>query len=290
MKKILQLVYQKVARLLYGRGIGKYKSINKVNRYFVSQLRPDFIEYDGMKLFLDEKDSLGLSIAKIHEKTETQIVREEIREGDVVLDIGAHIGYYTLIFAKLVGEKGRVYSFEPSPENFRLLTKNVEANNFQNVVCVNKIVSNKPGKVKLFGSDSSTGNRLFGDSEQSTIEIDSITLDEYFKNGAEEIGFVKLDIQGAEPLALEGMSSIINKNKKLTIMQEWWPNGIKRLGRSPDAHLKELAKSGFEIIEIDDINGKLIPTSVETLMKKYPNKDLEDINLLCKRVIGKNDS
>jgi hypothetical protein len=66
-------------------------------------------------------------------------------------------------------------------------------------------------------------------------------------------------------------------------MQEWWPNGIKKIGLNPRSHLDELGEKGFKIIEIDDINGKLVPNTVDSLMNKYPNESHEDINLICKR-------
>lgn len=283
MKNKLQRIYKNFSKLFYGTGIGKNRIVSKTNRYFTSQLKPDFIEIDNIKYFLDKTDSLGLSISHIHEKTETDFIKKEIHEGDIVVDVGAHIGYFTLIFSKLVGDNGKVYSFEADPTNFEILMKNLEVNKIKNVTCENFAISDKNGKVKLFNANSSTANRLFSSEDENFIEIESITLDEYFQDKNMKIDFLKLDIQGAEPLAMKGMKELFKKNQPLKILLEWWPNGIKKLGEEPESHLKFLENKGYQISEIDDKNREILETNVKQLMKKYPNKQIEDINLICKK-------
>jgi len=107
----------------------------------------------GHEMFLDPTDSIvspTLLRDGYFEPYETTLIESEIRPGDVVLDIGANIGYYTLIFARLVGERGRVYAFEPDPTNFRLLKKNVRANGYQNVIFVKKAVADSSGSMPLY--------------------------------------------------------------------------------------------------------------------------------------------
>ena len=283
MKKIIQKIYSKIAKLFFGTGIGKNEIVHKTYCYLTKQLKPEFVEIDGLKYYLDEKDSLGLSVSQIHEKTETQIVKQEIKKGDVVIDVGSHIGYYTLIFAKLVGNEGKVYSFEANPDNFKLLKKNNEENNFKNVICENMIISDKIGELQMYSLDSSTANRLFEEKGSKKLKVKSTSLDEYFKEKLKKIDFVKLDIQGAEPLAMKGMKKILNNNPKLKILQEWWPSAIKKLGHDPARYIMNLEQNGFEIIEIDDTKQELIKTTSKQLMKKYPNKQIEDVNLFCTR-------
>jgi methyltransferase, FkbM family len=76
---------------------------------------------DGHRMFVDERDSMGLSIDPVFEPLETEFCRAVVRPGAVVVDIGANIGYYTLIFARQVGPSGKVIAFEPDADNFRLL-------------------------------------------------------------------------------------------------------------------------------------------------------------------------
>jgi FkbM family methyltransferase len=84
-----------------------------------------------------------------------------VKEGMVVVDIGANIGYYTLIAAKLVGKSGIVYVFEPMPSNYECLCKNIEVNGYTNVVLIQKAVSNKYGIAKVWFEKDWSGSFLY---------------------------------------------------------------------------------------------------------------------------------
>ena len=291
MKKLLFSLYKKVIKLFYGSNLSKYDIVRKTSGYMKNQLHPEFVEIEGNKIYLDENDSLFLSSSIHHEQTIVNLVKNEIKKGDVVIDIGAHIGYYTVLFAKLVGPKGRVFAFEASPTNFEILKKNVNVNGYQNVTLNNKAVSDKDGKLTLYITGrTSTENFLFkpenfvGSSKiKDTIEIDSITLDEYFRDFKGQINFLKMDISGAEPRVIKGMGSILSKNDSLKIQQEWWPNAIRTHGNEPDSHLKLLTQMDYKIYEIDGAKNKLNLVTSDDLMKTYPNSKLEDINIFCKK-------
>jgi FkbM family methyltransferase len=117
----------------------------------------------------------------------------------VVLDIGANIGYFTLLFARIVGPTGSVYAFEPEPRNFELLSKNVEINSYQNVTLVPKAVSNCRGSGELHLCDTNPGMHSLYSLSKSTrsVDVDIIRLDDYFANYDGKIRFVKIDIEGA---------------------------------------------------------------------------------------------
>jgi tRNA/tmRNA/rRNA uracil-C5-methylase (TrmA/RlmC/RlmD family) len=102
-------------------------------------LRPEFVEVHGCKLFLQPgKDVISDCLAqdKVWEPFETHIASTELNQGDVILDLAANIGYFTSLFSKLVGEQGKVFAFEPNPDNFALLQRNVEVNNCTNVTLI----------------------------------------------------------------------------------------------------------------------------------------------------------
>lgn len=286
MKKLLFLLYRKTRMLFIGSNLSKYSLVRNLTRHINHKLHPEFVEIEGNKIYLDEKDSLFLS-SGMHEKTIVDLVKNEIHEGDIVIDIGAHIGYYTVLFAKLVGPKGKVFAFEASPTNFEILKKNVAVNDYQNVILNNKAVSDKNGKLTLYvAGETSTQNFLFEPEKTTeTIEIDTITLDEYFLDFDNKIDFMKIDVVGAEPRVIKGMNTILRKNDSLKIVQEWWPNGIKKHGFEPEYHLKLLTQMDYKIYEIDGVNNKLNLVTADDLMKKYPNSKLEDINIFCKKSI-----
>lgn len=283
-RKVTVPIYKKIVKVLSGRKIGSSYFVKTVHGLIFPYVKSDFAKIQGHKMFLDPKDSLGLSIFEAFEPFETEVIKEKIKEGDVVLDIGAHIGYYTLIFAKIVGKKGKVFAFEPSPDNFSLLKKNVEINGYKNVELIQKAVSNKTGKAKLYLCEDNSGDNRIYDSHDGRrfVEIETIRLDDYFKNYTGLINFIKMDTQGAEGKAIKGMTNLIKKNKNIKIVTEFWPFGLKKFGTNPKNYLMLLKNFGFSLYEIEKEEGEIKPSSISELTKKYiiPQND-NFANLLC---------
>jgi len=199
------------------------------------------------------------------EKFETELIEKVLRKGDTFLDIGANLGYYTLIAAKIVGNEGKVFAFEPESNNFALLKRNVEMNGFKNIVLVNKAISNKSGKAKLFlskernvfGGHSLYNNEWLNAKENDFVTVDIITLDEFFKDYDGDIDIIKMDIEGAEGLALQGMQNLLRKNKNVKIFTEFSPIGLKASPIGPKEYLNMLMNFGFKIYEINEEKKKL---------------------------------
>lgn len=279
---ILLLLYKFFAKHLTGTNISRNPIARKLISNLNSKLKPEYVLINGKKLFLDENDSLFLSLFS-HETMQVSLSKKEIKKGNVVLDIGAHIGYYTIIFSELVGPEGKVYAFEPHPKNFQLLKKTVETNNLTNVEIFQNIVSDKNQSVDFYLSKlDSIGNRMFvSDDADTKIKIDSITIDEFLKNRNGKIDFIKMDIQGAEVLAIDGMKNTLRNNPHLKIIQEWWPTAIQKHGKEPDSHLNFLEKLGFNFYVVDEHSKQLTQITIPKLIETYPNEDLEDVNLFC---------
>jgi len=278
MKRILISIYRSLIPLLRGTGIGGLYPVNLLLKH----LKSNVTHIHGHKMFLDKNDTLGLSLNGSYEEFETEIVNREIKKGDVVLDIGANIGYYTLIFASLVGEKGKVYAFEPDPTNFALLKKNVEINGYNNVVLVPKAVSDKSGIVKLYLCEENKGDhRIYNSGEgRNSIEVTSVRLDDYFDKN-QHIDFIKMDIQGAEGLALQGMQKLLKRNDSVKIITEFWPIGLKRSGISSKTVLTFLLNLSFSLYELDENTKQLDPITMSTLMKNYNAQDERYTSLFC---------
>lgn len=224
---------------------------------------------------------------KVWEPFETTLIMNEVKEGEVVLDIGANIGYYTLILSKLVGEGGKVFAFEPDPDNFALLKKNVTVNGLRNVILVKKAISNKSGTLRLYLSEENKGDHRIYDScdGRRSVPIHCIRLDDYFRDYTGQIDFIKMDIQGAEAGAIQGMSSLLEKNSRLRILTEFWPGGLKQFGIGSEEYLALLAKYGFRFYRIIDDQERIQPTTIRELSETRWG-DEKFTNLFCTRETG----
>lgn len=273
---LLQKVYYSIG----GHGLGRVKILRWAYKALFSLFKPRKVTVLGHVMWLDDKDTLELGTHGVYEPFETDLFLKEIKTGQTVVDVGANIGYYTLLAARLVGPEGKVYAFEPDPTNFALLQKNVEANGYQNVVLVNKALSNKNGKTKLFINPANRGDhRVYdsGDGRESR-EIEMVTLDSHL--GKKKVNFIKMDIQGAEPLALEGMKKTIKASKGLKLITEFSPDSIKLCGSDPRKYLADLQALGFQLSEISEKEKKLASVTPVQLMKRdWENENYT--NLLC---------
>lgn len=277
-------VYQKFAGLLSHLRLGKIPLLKKLHGFLKIHLRPRFVKAGGYKIFINRKDfavSSHLLMDKIYEPTETNLVRSQINKGDIVVDMGANIGYYTLIFAELVGGDGKVFAFEPDPDNFSLLSKNVKENKFDNIVLVNKAVSDINGKTKLYLSEDNKGDHRIYDSGENrdSVVVDVVYLDDFLSEYKNKIDFIKMDIQGAEGNALNGMINILKNNKKIKILAEFWPMGLDNFCFNSRNFLETLEDCGFNIYEIQATG--LIKTTKEEMLIKYPADKSKYANLFC---------
>jgi hypothetical protein len=156
-----------------------------------------------------------------------------------------------------------------------------------NVVLVQKAVSNKTGKLRLFLAEENTADHRIYNSHDNrkSIEIESIRLDEYFKDYDGKIDFIKMDIQGAEGRAVQGMSNLLKKNKDVAILSEFWPMGLKRSGIEPREYLKLLLAHGFKLYEIKEQKKRIEPTTVKNLLKVYTPKKTDSAYIMAKKVL-----
>ena len=120
----------------------------------------------------------------------------------------------------------------------------------------------------MFLHPTSVGAHRIYDSHdvRNSIEIETVTLDEFFKDKGNRIDIIKTDIEGAEIAAFQGMREILKKNDDLKILTEFWPEAIRTFGYSPEEGLSELIKLGFGLFHISQLKGETIPIDLDNLM------------------------
>ncbi|MDQ4055878.1 MAG: FkbM family methyltransferase [Thermoproteota archaeon] len=167
-------------------------------------------------------------IMTIHE--DDIIKRFTPKEGDIVIDIGAHIGLYTIISSKRVGANGKVVAIEADPENFEMLTSNIKLNQLTNVIPLNYAVYSKETKLKLYLPSGESGFTKYNtimpnwiNTQEKFVEVNANTLDyllQLNKIRQEEVNWIKIDVEGAEFEVLKGATNVLSKSKDVAILME----------------------------------------------------------------------
>ena len=185
---------------------------------------------------------------KNQDKHEIKLLKKYVIKGDIVFDIGGNIGFYTKILSELVGKDGKVYTFEPDETNFLYLKKNT--GNLKNVELVNKAVSYKTGAITLFHSDllNVDHKTYVTDDYISKTEVECVALDDFIPN--QKVDFIKIDIQGFEYFAFQGMKEIFKKNENLKIITELYPYGLNNSGINVDEFISFLKNNAFYIYKM----------------------------------------
>ncbi|RAI45030.1 FkbM family methyltransferase [Rhodoplanes roseus] len=218
----------------------------------------------GHKMYVDTKSQVGACYLMdgYWEEWVTRRLKDYVRPGMHAVDVGANMGFFTLMLCDLVGADGHVTAFEPWPPYHELLRRNLELNGFQGrSTLVNKAVSDAAGSTDFFfenayGTGSlSVGIRDFAaahgvafGSAASTVE--TVTIDDVLTDGARPVDFIKIDVDGAEPLVFKGMRTLLAQRRPLTVFCEFTPLILRSGGLDPAAMLDELRGMGFSTSRI----------------------------------------
>ena len=224
-------------------------------------LRPKeitLVECEGSKIYVNPQEegmAKFLLTSGVFEQHETAFFRSLLRPGMVVTDIGANIGYYTLIASQHVQEAGRVFAFEPDPRNFELLAKSVQVNGYTNVTPINKALSDSVGTIRLFIDRRNFANNSLAvgnvPDSAGTVEVECTTLDEFFAaTPHQRPDIIKMDAQGAEGLILAGADRVLSGGP-MKVLLEFWPFGLNNVGSDPVEFLRRFVGYGFGLSVID---------------------------------------
>jgi FkbM family methyltransferase len=251
------------------------------------------------KMYVDTRDvgiASHLMLEGYWEMWVTAAMMQCVRRGSVVADIGANLGYFTLLLADLTGAEGRVLSFEPNPNMTVQLRKSLAVNGYTGFAVLHEIAlgagagevtmeidDNMPGGGRaLTEAETPMGSRkahvsaenyYAGRPEAAPITVDKPALKVPVQrfdaiDGALDVEFIKMDVEGYEPYVWAGMTELLDRNRPLTIFMEF------TIQRFPDAHgfLDEILARGFSL-EIIDLYAGIQPITREALFAQPHNID-----------------
>lgn len=231
----------------------------------------------------DAHVSSTLMRGECYENLFTQTFKQWIDPGSVVIDVGANIGYYTLLAAKLVGPYGTVLAFEPDDANFDMLQRNLKHNYASNVVAFKGIVSDSSQPSVLYRSvigPSCHRQWLFPDENAPGQTASAYVLDELVL-GKHVPSVIKMDVEGAEWRVLQGMSRLLRSVQQVVLFAEFWPEGITGSGGDPLAFLMDLTNHGFVLGLIDEGRERIFRTTPAQLMNMSNRYSDFLVNLVC---------
>ena len=224
---------------------------------------------------LCESEGGNLYFGMKFEPYELGVVRKLVRPGDVFFDIGANVGFYSLMASQLVGGEGVVHAFEPASFAYEVLSKNIRLNRASNVVANRVAVGETGGEVELFVNRES-GLSSLGQTGRGQVvgaeKVPSVSLDEYMdQHEISRVNFLKIDVEGYEGHVLRGARRLIEYERDLAILCELAYKNFTPLGFSINGVIDWMRERVYEVWEVDRLRGMLV--KLETNRISYENNN-----------------
>jgi FkbM family methyltransferase len=186
----------------------------------------------GLKMRYKSDLNLDMLIG-LHEPNTFEVFDLFVKEGMLVADIGANIGYFSRFLSKKVGEKGGVHAFEPIPTTFQSLQETIILNKLHNITAVNKAIVERNGSVRMFLSNThymASVDVNWATEAGGEMEVPATSLDFYFGNLGKYPDFIKMDIEGGGVQALKGTRNCIIKNEPILLLESHTPSEDLAIG------------------------------------------------------------
>lgn len=189
------------------------------------------------------------AIVEVYEPEVWRLLMEEVRPGDMIVDVGAFVGLYTMALAKRVGGGGRVTAFEPDPNNFSVLRRHLELNGMTSRVQLVQAAAGAEERKVPFSVGASQSS--LGTGPGTRIEVDSVRLDSLFRD--RRVDLLKMDVEGFEEHVLRGASELLadQRRRPRAIFIEVHPYAWKDAGTTSESLLGILKAHGYRAFHLD---------------------------------------
>jgi FkbM family methyltransferase len=247
----------------------KPKPLRALTNAILLRILPRSARVGAATIELDPTDPVvsGAITLRAYEPSELFFFQKYCRGDLTLVDVGANVGLYTSLAMHGLTSGGRVLAFEPRPQSFSYLEKNIASNRrtaCPRVDAFNLAASTTSGTFTLYQNPDNHGdNRLYHsqDFQWQTTEVQARPLDDVLaEQGVTEINFLKIDVQGYEQQVFGGLKKTLRRSTNTILMTEFWPKGLTEAGGGPRAYLEELSDLGFQLFELKERPlGKLVP-------------------------------
>lgn len=213
------------------------------------------------------------------DRFEIALLKQHLRPGDTVLDIGANIGFYAQLLSQLTAPNGQVHCFEPDALNYQHLKHAVEG--LGNLHIYQKAVGPQTTTLKIYTSkELNVDHRTYRpEVYEQELEVEAVSIDDCF--GGQKVDFIKMDIQGFEMQAIQGMQQVLAANSQVKILSELWPYGLRTAGSSVSSYLSFLTDRGFNCYLMVGRDLQLLDTVKASQLEGEPKENY--YNIFCTR-------
>ena len=213
----------------------------------------------------------------VWEPYETSLVLQLLQPGHVFVDVGANIGYFSLLAATRVGDSGTVYAFEPDPSNYALLMASAKHNGLAHIICAEQAgLAETAGEAKLYLSEDNLGDhQIFAtDHSRESKAINLLRGSDYLGSRIQRLDVLKVDTQGSEFGVIQGlMPLLLRLDMPPRIIIELTPFSLRQCGSSGVALITLLSELGQPMWIIDHIEHRLVRSSADELSQWCDNVD-----------------
>jgi len=239
----------------------------------------DFPDFRLLVRLDDWAVGVRIAVKRSYEPHVTRVMRSFLTPGMSVIDVGANIGYFTMLAASRVGPTGRVAAFEPSPDNLDLLKRSAAANGFANVETHTLAVADEPGTV-TFSMDDSNGGIHRGEPGVSAVLVPAVALDGFLPPGY-RVDLIKIDVEGSEGLAVKGMQDLLARQRPV-LFCEFTPAALPRFSRmSAEEYLDLLRGLGYAL-RVIPLAGELpAPQDNRSILQSFADAHNDHVALLA---------
>ncbi len=257
-------------RLFYNTWIHRLPLTTFLYRRLFSAMYRDtpetIVAYGGFRFHVSTRDITIVPslMSGSYETAELAIFRALLKPGMCVIDLGANIGLYAVTAGAAVAAGGRVYAFEPVPENVGFLRRNLAENGIDDVEVFPVAVGDRPGRVPLFLSEGGIGTHSVGKVGAHSIEVEVVRVDDVLPDVTPDV--IKIDVEGYEPPALLGMSKILSRARPVVLI-EFNATSLLRCGFSPAEFFDWLAGQFPFVYAIRDGRLELLDAAAQTLVR-----------------------
>jgi FkbM family methyltransferase len=294
LRRMKRAIFRQLSRALVlatGHGYDRADGANQLHHklsYRLFKLAPafgvaqeeriDFAKPVAFSLYYNARDG-GVGhkflMYREYEPNMTRVIHAIIRPDTQVWNIGANLGYYTVLASKLAA---KVIAFEPHPTNLKMLRRNVELNALRNVSIVEAALSDTTGELSFFESESNTGDhRIANDGERNAIKVKSLAAADAIAE-YESPRLIIMDVQGSEGVILRSMKDELQRSRPAMVF-EYWPDGLAKSGSSAQEVEDLLYSLEYQVWRIDEYRSSLLRVEPGKIARGM--QPGEETNLLC---------